>query len=169
MGDSGALTLGFLLAAMTVHSSLKTPAAVAILVPVVALGVPVIDTLLVMGVRFLDRPKGRMATRFLGMFRADRNHLHHLLAHFGGNRARIVAVIYALVLASCAMALVVAATGDFALGAALVVLEFVVIFAMRQKGLAMRARRLALVHREELKSEVLGPTPDSAVVRRFVR
>lgn len=169
MGDSGALTLGFLLAAMTVHSSLKAPAAVAILVPILALGVPVIDTLLVMGVRFLDRPKGRMAKRFLGMFHADRNHLHHLLAHFGTKRSRIVGVIYALVLAFCAMALVVATTGDYALGVALVVLEFVVIFAMRQKGLALRARRLALLHREELKSEVLGPSPDRAVVRRFVR
>ena len=61
MGDSGSLTLGFLLAAISVHSSLKAPAAVAILVPILALGVPVIDTLLVMGVRFLDRPKGRLA------------------------------------------------------------------------------------------------------------
>jgi UDP-GlcNAc:undecaprenyl-phosphate GlcNAc-1-phosphate transferase len=169
MGDSGALTLGFLLAAMTVHSSLKAPAAVAILVPILALGVPVIDTLLVMGVRFLDRTRGRTATRFLRMFRADRNHLHHLLAHFGGKRSRVVGVIYALVFASCAMALVVATTGDFALGVTLVVLEFVVIFVIRQMGLGIRARRLALLHREELKGDILGPTSDSAVVRRFVR
>jgi UDP-GlcNAc:undecaprenyl-phosphate GlcNAc-1-phosphate transferase len=169
MGDSGSLTLGFLLAAMTVHSSLKAPAAVAILVPILALGVPVIDTLLVMGVRFLDRPKGKMATRFLRMFHADRNHLHHLLAHFGGNRSRIVGVIYAVVLAFCAMALVVAATGDFVLGIALVVFEIAVVFAMRQTGLALQARRLARVHREELKGEVLGPSQEGAIVRRFKR
>src|SRR3954467_8680970 len=62
MGDSGSLTLGFLLAATAVHSSLKAPATVAILVPILALGVPVMDTLLVMAVRFLDRPKGPFTT-----------------------------------------------------------------------------------------------------------
>lgn len=169
MGDSGSLTLGFLLAATTVHSSLKAPAAVAILVPILALGVPVMDTLLVMGVRFLDRPKSALADRFLGMFHADRKHLHHLLSHFGGKRSRIVTVIYAVVLSFCALALIVAATGQTTLGAALVALEFSVILAMRQLGMAMEARRLARLQREEIKSEVLGPSPEPkvATVRRI--
>src|SRR5215203_638565 len=114
MGDSGSLTLGFLLAATAVHSSLKAPATVAILVPILALGVPVMDTLLVRMVRFLDRPKSALADRFLRMFHADRKHLHHLLAHFGGRRSRIVGVIYAVVLSFCALALVVAVTGQTA-------------------------------------------------------
>lgn len=171
MGDSGSLTLGFLLAATSIHSSFKAPAAVAILVPILALGVPVMDTLLVMAVRFLDRPKGRITGRFLRMFHADRQHLHHLLAHFGGERSRIVAVIYAVVLAFCALALVVAATGQTVLGVVLVILEFAVILAMRQGGLAMEARRLSRLQREEIKTEVLGKAPDSpaASVRRIVR
>lgn len=156
MGDSGSLTLGFLLAAMTVHSSLKAPAAVAILVPILALGVPVMDTLLVMTVRFLERPKGPFTTRFLRMFHADRQHLHHLLDHFGGKRSRIVTLIYAVVLSFCALALVVALTGQTALGVALLALEFSVILAMRQMGMAMAARRLARVQREEVKTEVFG-------------
>src|ERR1700712_71209 len=143
MGDSGSLALGFLLAATSVHSSLKAPAAVAILVPILALGVPVMDTLLVMAVRFLDRPKGALTGRFLRMFHADRKHLHHLLAHFGAKRSRIVAVIYGLVLSFCALALVVAVTGEPTLGAMLVLLEFSVVLAMRQMGLAMEARRLS--------------------------
>lgn len=169
MGDSGSLTLGFLLAATSVHSSLKAPAAVAILVPILALGVPVMDTLLVMAVRFLDRPKGPVTGRFLRMFHADRNHLHHLLAHFGGERSRIVAVIYAVVLSFCTLALVVAVTGQTTLGVALVALEFSVILAMRQAGLAIQARRLARLQREEIKSEVLGWAQDapSATVRRI--
>lgn len=169
MGDSGSLTLGFLLAAMTVHSSLKAPAAVAILVPILALGVPVMDTLLVMVVRFLDRPKGRFFTRFLRMFHADRNHLHHLLSHFGGRRSRIVAVIYAVVLSFCALALVVAVTGQTTLGVALVALEFSVILGMRQMGMAMQARRLARLQREEVKKEILAHSgePALAKVRRM--
>lgn len=170
MGDSGSLTLGFLLAATSVHSSLKAPAAVAILVPILALGVPVMDTLLVMAVRFLDRPKGPVTGRFLRMFHADRNHLHHLLSHFGGERSRIVAVIYAVVLSFCGLALVVAVTGQTTLGVALVALEFSVILAMRQAGLAIQARRLARLQREEIRSEVLRRGQEAttgATVRRI--
>ncbi len=159
MGDSGSLMLGFLLAATTVHSSLKAPAAVAILVPILALGVPVMDTLLVMAVRFLDRPKSALIDRFLRMFHADRKHLHHLLAHFGGERSRIVAVIYGVVVSFCALALVVAVTGEPTLGVMLVLLEFSVILAMRQMGLAMEARRLSRLQREEIKAEVLALAP----------
>ncbi len=159
MGDSGALTLGFLLAAATVHSSLKAPAAVAILVPILALGVPVMDAMLVMGVRFLERPKGPLTGRVLRIFHADRQHLHHLLSHFGGARSRIVAVIYAVVLSFCVLALLVAFTGDTTLGIALVALEFFVILAMRKRGLARATRRLAEIQREEIKTEVLGRDP----------
>ncbi|HEV8580163.1 MAG TPA: MraY family glycosyltransferase [Thermoanaerobaculia bacterium] len=171
MGDSGSLTLGFLLAATAVHSSLKAPVAVAILVPILALGVPVMDTVLVMAVRFLERPKGALADRFLGMFHADRKHLHHLLSHFGGRRSRIVAVIYAVVVSFCALALVVAVTGETTLGVVLIALEFSVILAMRKMGMAMEARRLARLQREEVKAEVLGlsPEPQTGAVRRIAR
>ena len=171
MGDSGSLTLGFLLAAASIHSAIKAPAAVAILVPILALGVPVMDTLLVMIVRFLDRPQGPSTTRFLRMFRADRQHLHHLLAHFGGRRSRIVATIYGVVLAFCGMALLVAFTGQTTLGIVLLVLEFVVILGMRQMGLAMAARRISREQRDEIKTEVLGlpEPPAKKEARRFRR
>jgi UDP-GlcNAc:undecaprenyl-phosphate GlcNAc-1-phosphate transferase len=134
MGDSGALTLGFLLAGTSVHSALKAPAAVAILVPILALGLPVMDTLLVMGVRFLDRPRRHPARRFLRMFRADRKHLHYLLGRVGARRPHVVTLIYAVVVAFCAMALVVAVTGQTNLGLSLVVIEFLVILSMRRLG-----------------------------------
>lgn len=158
MGDSGSLTLGFLLAATTVHSSLKAPAAVAILVPILALGLPVLDTLLVMTFRFLDRPHSPIAERLMRMFHADRQHLHHLLAHFGAARTRIVTVLYLVAVSFCAMALLVAVTGETLLGVVLVVLEFSVVFAMRRLGLAMEARRLAATQREEIESET-GAAP----------
>lgn len=88
MGDAGALTLGFLLAAMSVRGSVKAETAAAIVV--LALGLLVIDTLLVMAVRFPHRPKGALASRFLRMFHADRNHLHHVLLRYRGNRKRVV-------------------------------------------------------------------------------
>src|SRR5438552_1243136 len=64
MGDSGSLTRGFLCAVMSLRASMKGAAAVAILVPILALGLPVIDTLLVMAVRFLEKPQGPLLRRF---------------------------------------------------------------------------------------------------------
>jgi UDP-GlcNAc:undecaprenyl-phosphate GlcNAc-1-phosphate transferase len=138
LGDSGSLTLGFIVATVSVHSSLKAPAAVAILVPLLALGVPVIDTLLVMGVRFLERPKGKIASRFLRMFVADRNHLHHVIEGLAPRRQAIVGSIYALVLASCGLALLVAVTRNAMLGIAVLAVEVVVIGVVRWLGLRSR-------------------------------
>jgi UDP-GlcNAc:undecaprenyl-phosphate/decaprenyl-phosphate GlcNAc-1-phosphate transferase len=179
MGDSGALTLGFLLAAMSVHSALKAPAAVAILVPILALGVPVMDTLLVMAVRFLDRPQARLLRRFLRMFRADRRHLHHLLDQVGARRAQVVGLIYALVVAFCVMALIVAVTGQTNLGLVLVVIEFLVIFGMRQMGrraqqsaaAGQAAAATALPEVREFPAQAPAPLPtaratDLRVVKR---
>lgn len=155
MGDSGSLTLGFLLAATSIHSSLKAPAAVAILVPLLALGVPVIDTLAVIGVRFLERPKSRVADRFLRIFRPDRQHLHFLLASVAQRRASIVFGIYALVLVTCGLALLVAITGNNALGLWLVLAEVVAILVVRNLGLVVETRRLAAAKRREMRSELV--------------
>jgi UDP-GlcNAc:undecaprenyl-phosphate GlcNAc-1-phosphate transferase len=162
MGDSGSLTLGFILAVMSVHSALKAPAAVAILVPLLALGVPVVDTLLVMLVRFLERPKGRFAGRFLRMFRADRQHLHYQLERLGARRARIVGWIYAVVLTFCALALVVALTRSRTLGLFLLIVEVLVIVAMRTFGLRGEAKRMALRKRTEMRAEYFGPDEAAA-------
>jgi UDP-GlcNAc:undecaprenyl-phosphate/decaprenyl-phosphate GlcNAc-1-phosphate transferase len=143
LGDSGSLTLGFLLAITSVHSSLKAPAAIAILVPILVLGLPVIDTLLVMGLRFLDRPKGPFGARFQRMFHADRNHLHHLLLRLGGSRQTVVVWIYAAAAAFCLFALVVAFTRSAAMAAALMITEFVAIAMMRGLGLRGGVRQLA--------------------------
>jgi UDP-GlcNAc:undecaprenyl-phosphate GlcNAc-1-phosphate transferase len=153
MGDSGSLTLGFLLAAMTVHSSLKAPAAIAILVPLVALGVPVIDTLLVMSVRFLARPHGRFADRLLAMFRADRNHIHHLLLH-RRDRGRVVAWIYATVIVFCGLAMVVALTRNPTLGLFVLAIEGVVILALRRSGVQARLAQASAEQRQALRKDL---------------
>ena len=140
MGDSGSLTLGYLLAAATVQSSLKAPAAVAILVPILALGVPVMDTLVVMLVRFLERPHGPLFERFLAMFKADRNHLHHVLEPLVARRGRIVAAIYGVVLLFCGLALTVALTHNAVLGLVLVGLEFLAVLMLRHLGTTFKKR-----------------------------
>jgi len=161
LGDSGSLTLGFLLAVTSVHSSLKAPAAIAILVPILVLGLPVIDTLLVMGVRFLDRPKGPLGARFQRMFHADRNHLHHVLLRLGASREAVVVWIYAAAAAFCLFALVVAFTRSAAMAAALILTEVAAIAIMRGLGLRAGVRELAASRHHEAQ----GDTPQVSLAR----
>jgi UDP-GlcNAc:undecaprenyl-phosphate GlcNAc-1-phosphate transferase len=160
MGDSGSLTLGFVLAAVTVHSSLKAPAAIAIVVPLLALGVPVMDTLLVMGVRFLARPHGAIAERLLAMFHADRNHVHHLLLREKQSRGRAVAWIYGTVLTFCLLSLVVALTRNPLLGMVVLAIEGGVLVLLRQSDFRQRLVDVARLRRQELKSEMGDAWPE---------
>ena len=156
MGDSGALTLGFLLGTMSLHASLKSSSAVAILVPILALGLPVIDTLMVMVVRFLNAPKGPAVRRLLRMFRADRQHLHHILERLGPSRRRIVTGIYAVAVVFCAMAVLVAVRNQMALGFTLLTAQIVFVLAMRWLGLRRAAKELAAAKRAALREELGG-------------
>ncbi len=156
MGDSGALTLGFLLAATSVHSSYKAPAAVAILVPLLALGLPVIDTLLVMTARLFEDTTTSIPERLGRILRADRNHLHHLLQHLAPRRWRVVLGLYALAIVFCSMALLVALTRNPRLGLLLLAIQFGAVFAIRKAGARSRARELARRRREQLRDRILG-------------
>lgn len=162
MGDAGALTLGFLLGAISVHSSLKSSAAVAILIPILALGVPVMDTLVVMAVRFLERPKGGSVERLFRMFRADRNHVHHLLQRHGASRGAVVGALYLFVLVSCVMALAVALTKSSELGIALVLVEVAAILLIRWLGLPRMTRALSSEQREQLRAKWFAPSQSQA-------
>ncbi|MCP4204947.1 MAG: undecaprenyl/decaprenyl-phosphate alpha-N-acetylglucosaminyl 1-phosphate transferase [bacterium] len=162
MGDSGSLTLGFILAAMTLRSSAKASATVAILVPILALGLPVIDSLLVMWYRFLrgHPTMGRIA----GLFHGDRKHLHHLLLETRVERNRVMLTLYGLVLLFCLMALAVATSGNLRLGIAFLVIEFSAVLFIRKAGLTAEARRLADRRLAQLDANATGEIPilDSA-------
>src|SRR6185295_14673932 len=70
MGDSGSMFLGFVLAASALRTGQKSSTAVAVLIPAIALGLPILDTLLAVS---------RRAVRGQPVFRADREHIHHRL------------------------------------------------------------------------------------------
>ena len=87
MGDTGAYFLGYMIASATVIGAFKMAAAIAILVPILVLAVPLLDTVLSPVRRFLS---GRPA------FAADRDHLHHRLIAMGLAETRVVALTYAV-------------------------------------------------------------------------
>jgi UDP-N-acetylglucosamine 2-epimerase (non-hydrolysing) len=76
MGDAGSLFLGYVLAAYTLQAPLHADVGLALLLPPLLLGVPVLDTLVAM-VR-----RGRAGR---SLFAPDRSHIHHRLVERGSD------------------------------------------------------------------------------------
>lgn len=86
MGDSGSYLLGYVLAVTAlVGTNVKASTAVSLLVPIVALGVPIFDTIFTMMRRFLERRP---------IFSPDRGHVHHRLLDLGITHRRAVLILY---------------------------------------------------------------------------
>jgi UDP-GlcNAc:undecaprenyl-phosphate GlcNAc-1-phosphate transferase len=85
LGDSGALLLGMLLAALSISGFVDETGRVPLYIPIVALGVPLLDTGLSFARRMLD---GRSP------FEGDEDHIHHRLARVLGMRPRPVALAF---------------------------------------------------------------------------
>lgn len=85
LGDSGSLFLGFMLAGVGLLSSQKSQTVVAVAIPIVSLGLPVLDTMLSIARRFL---------RGQPIFSADRGHIHHRLLTLGHSPRQAALLLY---------------------------------------------------------------------------
>ncbi len=97
MGDSGALLLGFVLAAVSVQGLLKTAATVALFLPLLVLAVPILDTGFVVARRLKYRQP---------ITAPDLEHLHHRFVRIGYSQRRAALTIWAwcAILAAAALA-----------------------------------------------------------------
>ncbi|AKX93047.1 putative undecaprenyl-phosphate N-acetylglucosaminyl 1-phosphate transferase [Moorella thermoacetica] len=85
MGDSGSMFLGFNLAALATIGLTKSATVISLFIPVVILGLPILDTMFAIVRRFLNhRP----------IFAPDKGHLHHRLLAQGLSQRQAVGVIY---------------------------------------------------------------------------
>ena len=87
MGDTGALLLGYVLATASVIGMFKFYAIVTFILPVLALAVPLSDTIFAFTRRIM---------RGQSPFHADRGHFHHKLLDMGLSQKQAVAVLYAV-------------------------------------------------------------------------
>lgn len=90
MGDTGAMFLGYMLAAITVEGTLKEATTVALIVPVIALGLPIFDTGFAIVRRSLSGKR---------MSEADRGHLHHRLLGLGLGQRQVALILYIVTMA----------------------------------------------------------------------
>ena len=97
MGDSGAMCLGFILAAVSIQGLLKTASTVVLLLPLLVLAVPIIDTSFVVAKRLKYRQP---------IYGADKSHLHHRFLNIGFSqrRAAVTMWLWCLSLAGAALA-----------------------------------------------------------------
>jgi len=87
LGDSGSLFIGFLLSALALEGAQKAPTVIAVAIPVVSFGLPILETSLSVLRRLISgRP----------VFTADREHIHHKLLQLGLSHREVVIVLYAV-------------------------------------------------------------------------
>ncbi len=85
MGDTGSMFIGYMLAAVSVYGAVKTAATVALIVPFIALALPIMDTAFAIMRRYSHgRP----------IFQPDKGHFHHRLLAMGMSQKKAVLVMY---------------------------------------------------------------------------
>ncbi|MBI2265415.1 MAG: undecaprenyl/decaprenyl-phosphate alpha-N-acetylglucosaminyl 1-phosphate transferase [Armatimonadetes bacterium] len=87
MGDTGSQFLGFTLACIAVLGALKVTTTVAVLIPLLVLGLPIFDTSWAIFRRY---SAGKH------IFHADKDHLHHRLLRLGLSQRQVAVIIYLL-------------------------------------------------------------------------
>ena len=103
MGDTGALLLGYVLSTMSVLGLFKFYAVVSFAVPLLAIAVPLFDTVFAFCRRLL---KGQSPMH------ADRGHFHHRLIDMGLSQKQAVAILYSISAILGLAAVVITTSGE---------------------------------------------------------
>jgi UDP-GlcNAc:undecaprenyl-phosphate GlcNAc-1-phosphate transferase len=128
MGDCGSYFLGYVLASLSLLGSIKGQFATAMLIPVIALGIPLIDTLWAPVRRFA---LGRR------MFQPDSGHLHHQLLQLGYTHRRAVLILYGFTIVLGFVSIILVHAKDETAALILLVVGSGIIFAGRSIGLKL--------------------------------
>jgi UDP-GlcNAc:undecaprenyl-phosphate GlcNAc-1-phosphate transferase len=147
LGDSGALFLGFVLAALSIRAVTGVGDAVFISVPLVALGFPLLDTVLAPMRRFLDHRHP---------FLRDEDHIHHRLAMQGFGPRGMLIVVYSIsalfAVAAVTLHYVESAWAEGAVSLFVVAIVGVILARLRYLGSLWNSRRV-VAWRRRLRPE----------------
>jgi UDP-GlcNAc:undecaprenyl-phosphate GlcNAc-1-phosphate transferase len=125
MGDTGSLFIGFLLATLSIKGTLVSSTTVSMLTPLIALGVPIIDTLFAMVRRMVG---GR------NPFAADKQHFHHRLLSSGLTQKQAVVVIYSVCVIFGVIAFVMTAAQSELAAGLLLIFGIMIFTGIRKLG-----------------------------------
>jgi len=118
LGDTGSLFLGFTLAALSVSTHSKTSFMAGVGVPLLAVGVPLFDTLLAIWRRSMRHVLNRKTEglNHLGLEQADSDHLHHRLLRKGRGQGQVAWMLYMATAALVLVGILASVFHDRALG-----------------------------------------------------
>lgn len=114
LGDSGSMFIGFMLAAVSLRANIKQSLLVALLVPLLAVGVPVFDVIMAVWRRMARKlvsiiQKDPLACKVFG---PDLDHIHHKLLRSGMTQRRAAIYLYSAAVFVCLVALGATATSS---------------------------------------------------------
>ena len=92
MGDTGSMFLGYMLAAISIYGAVKTATTIALIVPAIALGLPILDTAFAIMRRYVNGKP---------IFQPDKGHLHHRLLDTGMSHKEVVLFMYGITAILC--------------------------------------------------------------------
>ena len=127
LGDCGSLFIGTLLAGLTLtgNTQQKSSTLVAVAIPLVAFGLPVVETSVSVVRRFL---------RGQSLFSADREHIHHKLLDHGWSHRQVVITLYAVSALFGLLSLALLVPGQTPLAIVLLVLGIGIVLAVQKLG-----------------------------------
>src|SRR6267378_892045 len=123
LGDCGSLLIGFLLSAIAIAGSQKASTIVAVAIPIVSLGLPILEVTVAVIRRFLSRKR---------LFGPDREHIHHKLLGRGISHRQAVLVLYGVSACFGLLSLLLLNPGGAAVAAVLALVGIGVLIGVRQ-------------------------------------
>jgi len=152
MGDVGSMFIGFILGSTAlIGSASKASTAVSIAVPILALGLPIMDTLLAIVRRFLERRS---------IFAPDREHIHHKLLSIGLTQRRAVLVLYAVTAIFTCLAILVYLGRAWQIGISLLLGSIIMIGIIRSMGY--------FDYLKQVRNQKEGKRPEDIEKLRFI-
>ncbi|MGI6262824.1 MAG: MraY family glycosyltransferase [Succiniclasticum sp.] len=126
MGDTGSMFIGYMLAAISVFGAVKSAATIALIVPAVALGLPIMDTAFAILRRYSNgRP----------IFQPDKGHLHHRLLAMGLSQRQAVLLMYGISLVLSLAAAVLSIASWYVAAAVIAVVVVAVAIGAKKIGI----------------------------------
>jgi len=123
LGDCGSLLIGFLISAIAIAGSHKSPTMVAVAIPIVSLGLPILEVAVAVFRRFLSCRR---------LFSPDREHIHHKLLGRGLPHKQTVLVLYGVSACFCLGSLLLLNPGGSVLAIVLSIVAAGVLIGVQQ-------------------------------------
>lgn len=130
MGDTGSMFLGFMLAGISVTGAVKSVATIALIVPIFALGLPILDTTFAI----VRRLRGGVP-----IFKPDKGHLHHRLLSVGFTQCQAVLLMYVISALFGLSAIALTAVSSQIAVVILLVVVAAIIYGVKKLGIARPA------------------------------